>query len=81
MVIRGKAVFAAQTALASASDAYLTVMQQQIAQKANTLRLRKALPSIQGNERAFAIIKLAMAERLLALASAGSALAPAGVGA
>lgn len=67
MVIRGKAVFAAQTALASASDAYLTVMQQQIAQKANTLRLRKALPSIQGNERAFAIIKLAMAERLLAL--------------
>lgn len=69
MVIRGKAIFTAQTALISASGAYLTVMQQSIAQQKHTDRLRKAIPQIQGNEKAFGIIKLAMAERLLALRS------------
>lgn len=60
-------MFAAQTALASASDAYLIVMQQQIAQKQHTDRLRKAISNIQGNPRTLAVVKLAMAERLLAL--------------
>ncbi|KAL7755710.1 hypothetical protein ACKLNR_014237 [Fusarium oxysporum f. sp. zingiberi] len=67
MVVRGKAVLAGQMALSSASDAYLTIMQQSIAQKRHTDRLRHAIPQIQGNQLAFKIIKLAFAERLLAL--------------
>ncbi|KPA37137.1 hypothetical protein FLAG1_10066, partial [Fusarium langsethiae] len=69
MVVRGKAVLAAQMALSSASDGYLTVMQQSIAQQRHTDRLRKAIPQIQGDQLAFRIIKLAFAERLLALRS------------
>ncbi|KAF4437159.1 hypothetical protein F53441_13117 [Fusarium austroafricanum] len=67
MVVRGKAVLTGQMALSSASDAYLTVTQQSIAQKRHTDRLRQAIPQIQGNQLAFKIIKLAFAERLLAL--------------
>lgn len=67
MVIRGKAVFAAQTAFKTAGDAYLTVVQQRLAQQKHTDRLRKAIPQIQGDDRVFDVIKLAMAERLLGL--------------
>ncbi|GKU12934.1 unnamed protein product [Fusarium langsethiae] len=69
MVVRGKAVLAAQMGLSSASDAYLTVVQQSLAQQRHTDRLRKVIPQIQGDQLAFRIIKLAFAERLLALRS------------
>jgi hypothetical protein len=69
MVIRGKAIFAAQTALTSASDAYLTVSQQRISQQNHTNRLRKAIPQIQGSNETLTIIKIALAERLLAVRS------------
>lgn len=69
MVIRGKAIFAAQTALTSASDAYLTVTQQRISQQNHTNRLRKAIPQIQGSNEALGIIKIALAERVLAVRS------------
>ncbi|KAK1980387.1 hypothetical protein LZ30DRAFT_823751 [Colletotrichum cereale] len=67
MMIRSKAIFTAQPALTSASDARLTVVQQHFAQTNHTDRLRKTIPQIQGNEKAFGVIKLAMAERLLTL--------------
>ncbi len=69
MVIRGKAIFTAQTALTSASDAYLTVTQQRISQQNHTNRLRKAIPQIQGNDETLNIIKIALAERVLAVRS------------
>lgn len=67
MVIRGKAIFVAQTAFKTAGDTYLTVVQQSLAQQKHTNRLRKAIPQIHGDDRMFGIIKLAMAERLLSL--------------
>ncbi|KAJ4267185.1 hypothetical protein NW762_003286 [Fusarium torreyae] len=69
MVIRGKAIFTAQIALTSASDAYLTVTQQRIAQQNNTNRLRKAIPQIQGSDETLSIVKVVLAERVLAVRS------------
>ena len=69
MVIRGEAIFAAQTALTSASDAYLTVAQQRMSQQSHTNRLRKAISQVQGNDETLKIIKIALAERVLAVRS------------
>ncbi|KAF2746505.1 hypothetical protein M011DRAFT_526940 [Sporormia fimetaria CBS 119925] len=67
MVIRGKAILTAQTAVTSTGDAYLTVLTQSVTQKQHTERLRSAIPKIKGNSNALRLIKLTMAERLLAL--------------
>ncbi|KAI2630463.1 hypothetical protein GGS21DRAFT_491965 [Xylaria nigripes] len=68
LVIRGKAFFSsAQTALISAGDAYLIVVQRHIAKQSHTHSLRRIIPEIQGSSRNFGIVKLAMAEHRLAL--------------
>lgn len=67
MVVRGKAVFAAQSAITAASDEYLTAIQQSINQDNHTKRLRNAIPQIPGNETTFKIVKVALAERILAV--------------
>ncbi|KAI1851341.1 hypothetical protein JX266_003416 [Neoarthrinium moseri] len=67
MVIRGKALLAAQVAVASTGEAYLTVLTQGITQQRHTDRLRKAIPKISGNTSALRLVRLTMAERLLTL--------------
>lgn len=66
MVVRAKAVLAAQTAVAVTGDAYIVTVTQQLASSRQTERLRNAISSISGNPRAFSIFKLNMLDRLVA---------------
>jgi hypothetical protein len=67
MVIRGKAILTAQSAVATTGDAFLVILTQRITQQRQTARLRAAIPQIQGSPALLRLMKLSMAERLLAL--------------
>ncbi|KAF7534326.1 hypothetical protein G7054_g6312 [Neopestalotiopsis clavispora] len=67
MVIRAKAVLAAQTAVAVTGDAFIVTTTQQLASQRQTQRLEKALGQIQGNPLAFRIFKLSMLDRLMSV--------------
>jgi hypothetical protein len=70
MVIRGKAVLAAQQAVTTTGDAYAAQLTQQLLAARSTARLRAAIPAIQGNPAALHLIRMNLFQRLMAVRSA-----------
>ena len=65
MVLRGKAVLAAQQAVTTTGDAYATVLAQQLMSNRQSERLRAALTRISGNAEALRLLRLSLFQRLI----------------
>ena len=67
MVLRGKAILAAQQAVTVTGDVYATSLSQQLMSNRQVVRLRAAIPLISGDPSILRLVKLSLFERLLSV--------------